>query len=384
MAFITAFLNEGIRSRNFCGLASYDMPHWELIDRLTELGVNAKDALDTGSLVILDLWNEGEYDHERKGPILMTSNVNDPNSVLRVYSDLVEINRTRLGSGRFTGSRVAVCSLSSQIMNYRFEPTYKLVKVALMMSKQQKAASVTVLSPRMFDGTVVAAFEHLFDGILVLTMKSVKGRFQRFIRVKRSPISSFHTDEVPYEVLNNKPRLVTYFSEPFTTFRNQLTFNVDGTMSLMGSRVVVANIDAVQSVMEHFVGEMGYEKATERVYRIFKEHGQAIFRRFLSSAHIVIGEVDSNKLLELFSAYMSATGLGMIEVVSFSNNVISLRITNSVCVGSNDLGKPANPFLSGMFAGVIESLLGRKVKCTETRCMAQGDEYCEFTCQVAG
>jgi hypothetical protein len=61
----------------------------------------------------------------------------------------------------------------------------------------------------MFDETVVASFEHLFDGILVLTMKKVHSGFQRFIRVKQSPISSFNSDEIPYEIVDNKPNLVT-------------------------------------------------------------------------------------------------------------------------------------------------------------------------------
>jgi archaellum biogenesis ATPase FlaH len=94
-------------------------------------------------------------------------------------------------------------------MNYRFEPAYKLMKIAINMSRLQKAVTLTLLSPKMFDETVVASFEHLFDGILVLTMKRVHGGFQRFIRVKQSPISSFNTDETPYEIVDNKPHLVT-------------------------------------------------------------------------------------------------------------------------------------------------------------------------------
>jgi archaellum biogenesis ATPase FlaH len=92
-------------------------------------------------------------------------------------------------------------------MNYKFEATYKLAKVAVNLGKQQKIVNLAVLSPMMFDQTIVAAFEHVFDGTLVLSMKNVKGRFHRFFRVKKSPISSFRTDEAPYEIVDNRPCL---------------------------------------------------------------------------------------------------------------------------------------------------------------------------------
>jgi KaiC/GvpD/RAD55 family RecA-like ATPase len=187
-----------------------------MIYKLTNLGVNMREAMDSGSMILVDLWGEGKYDPEHKGPILMTNNLGDPNSVLRIYYDLSEIREAKLMSGKFNGSRLAVCSLSSEIMTYKFEPTYKLAKIGLNAVRQGKTISLQVTHPRMFDETVVAAFEHLNDGVLVLSMKEVKGKFQRFMRVKQSPIFGFCTDEIPYDLVDNKPYLLTSFSEQFS------------------------------------------------------------------------------------------------------------------------------------------------------------------------
>lgn len=215
LAFIASYFDEGLRQSEVCALVTLDMPHEQMIEKLSSLGVGIREALGSGSMILVDLWGEGKYDPERKSSILMTENVSDPNSVLRIYYDLAMIREAKLKSGRFHGSRIALCSLSSEIMTYKFEPTYKLAKLGLNLVRQGKTVAIQVANPQMFDETVVAAFEHLNDGILVLSMKEVKGRFQRFVRVKQSPIFGFYTDEVPYDIVGNRPYLLTPSNEKF-------------------------------------------------------------------------------------------------------------------------------------------------------------------------
>jgi KaiC/GvpD/RAD55 family RecA-like ATPase len=222
LAFVAAFLDEGLRQRNFCGVILFDIPHENMIRKLADFGVDVREALDSGSMIIADLWSEGKYDPESQGPILMTGNLGDPNSVLRIYNDLGDIGEKRMKSGRYTGSRLVVFSISSQIMNYKFETTYRLTKICVNMTRLGNVPSLRVINPRMFDETVVAAFEHLTDGAIVLTMKENNGRFQRFIRIKQSPITGFRTDEVPYDIMNNKPHLLTALAESKTALESRL------------------------------------------------------------------------------------------------------------------------------------------------------------------
>lgn len=72
----------------------------------------------------------------------------------------------------------------------------------------RKALSISVINPDMFDETVVAASKHLGHRIITLTMKRSKAKLQRCFRVKKSPLSGFYTDEVPYDIVD-KPRFVT-------------------------------------------------------------------------------------------------------------------------------------------------------------------------------
>ena len=105
------------------------------------------------------------------------------------------------------GSRSIICSLSSMIMNFKFEPAYKLARRAHETVRDLGTTTLSTLDPRMFPANVVAAFERLYDGTIVLSLRDIDHKFQRFVRVKESPIAGFSLDEVPYNIVEGRPSL---------------------------------------------------------------------------------------------------------------------------------------------------------------------------------
>ncbi len=382
MAFIASFLDDGIRHGELCAVIGYDRPHEDILTRLKEFGFDAEEPLRSGSLLIADLCNEGKYDPDHTGPILMTENLYDPNSMLRIYFDLVQITDKNLKSGKYTGARAVVYSLSSQIMNYKFEPAYKSVKKAILMARQSYATSLTTLNPSMFDETVVAAFEHLFDSTIVLTMKEVKGRFQKFIRVKESPVAGFYSDEVPYEIVDSKPRLLTSFAESIQEFRHYLKFNADGTITLAGLRFLLSNAVLVNSLLEQAVKLLGYKTTSEQVYNLYKTNGQAELGILLKTMNVSLDTSSPKQILEIFANYISANGSGITELTEYTDAAMTFKVDHSLCSMSERSDKPMGQYLAGALAGAAELVLGKKVQCNETKCLAKGDNYCQFVCRV--
>jgi KaiC/GvpD/RAD55 family RecA-like ATPase len=122
LAFIASFLEGGWRQQELCGIVTYDMPHQELINRLGVF-VDAKGKMDSGAFVIVDLWSEAKRDYELSGPIFMTSNPSDINTMTRISFELASQIPKRIQDGKFKGVRIVTHSLSSMIMNYKFEPS---------------------------------------------------------------------------------------------------------------------------------------------------------------------------------------------------------------------------------------------------------------------
>jgi KaiC/GvpD/RAD55 family RecA-like ATPase len=207
LSFVAAFLDEGFRQGDLCGITLYDLPLEVFVERLTELGVNMRKALDSGSLLIADLYEEGEYDPERRGPILKTNNLNDPNATLRLYLDMAELARKRIESRGFTGQRLVAYTASSPAANYKLEAVYRLIKAARMQVRMIKAVNLSVFNPGMFNESVVATIEDSCDSIIALTVREVQGEYRRFLRVKESPIHTFRMNEVPYDIVDGRPSL---------------------------------------------------------------------------------------------------------------------------------------------------------------------------------
>jgi Lrp/AsnC family transcriptional regulator for asnA, asnC and gidA len=104
-------------------------------------------------------------------------------------------------------------------MNLKFEATYKLVRAGVSIVKGNGITALSLLSSEMFDRTAVSAMESLNDGVILLTLKDIEGKFQRFARVKKSPIANFYSEEVPYDIVGNKPSFPASFATAPTPSR---------------------------------------------------------------------------------------------------------------------------------------------------------------------
>jgi KaiC/GvpD/RAD55 family RecA-like ATPase len=204
LSFVAAFLNEGFRRRDVCGIRLYDLPPEQFFCRLAEHGVNTCEALDSGALVVADLWEEGEYDPERRGPILKTGNPSDSNSALRLYVDLLALAKKRLRNEESRGLRFVTYSASTAIMSFKFDAAYKMMRSTRAEIRTNKITNLSIINPSMFEPTVVAAFEDTSDSITTLSIRESRGRYQRFVRVKQSPNPNFQLDEVPYDIVDGK------------------------------------------------------------------------------------------------------------------------------------------------------------------------------------
>jgi KaiC/GvpD/RAD55 family RecA-like ATPase len=205
-AFVASFIDAGLHQNELCVIAAYDMPHQELIKRLPYY-VEAKEKMNSGALLILDLWPEAAGDDAFSGPIWTTHYTRDVNTSKRLYYELASQIPDRIKSGNFRGVRYVTYSLSSMIMNYKFEPTYRWTEMSLDLARRSNITTLTLLDSKMVDETVIAAFEHLHDGVIALSMKELAGRFQRYVRIKKSPIPTSSTMIVPYDIVDMRPHL---------------------------------------------------------------------------------------------------------------------------------------------------------------------------------
>ncbi|MEW6329112.1 MAG: 4-vinyl reductase, partial [Candidatus Micrarchaeota archaeon] len=73
-------------------------------------------------------------------------------------------------------------------------------------------------------------------------------------------------------------------------------------------------------------------------------------------------------------------GYGNIEILEYDEKkpYILLRVFNSSNAEGMKTEWPVCYDLAGMFAGAAEVVFDKEMYCMETKCIAKGDEFCEF------
>ncbi|MEM3728357.1 MAG: V4R domain-containing protein [Candidatus Bathyarchaeia archaeon] len=91
-------------------------------------------------------------------------------------------------------------------------------------------------------------------------------------------------------------------------------------------------------------------------------------------------------LVEVAKAINMTLGWGIIDHVDIDMQRKSARLRvyqNFECELGVGKGKPYSQFYRGAVAGIFTRFFGKDVKVKETKCIAKGDQYCEFTVKAS-
>ena len=75
--------------------------------------------------------------------------------------------------------------------------------------------------------------------------------------------------------------------------------------------------------------------------------------------------------------------IGVTKILEQTERKIVVQVDECVsCSGLPNTGQFVCDFEGGLIAGALEKILGKRVKATEIKCWANGDETCVFDCIV--
>jgi uncharacterized protein len=86
---------------------------------------------------------------------------------------------------------------------------------------------------------------------------------------------------------------------------------------------------------------------------------------------------DINDLARNLTSFWETNKLGNIQIKSM-NPIIIQAYDCFECEDLPQLGRPACAFDSGLLEGIFSNYYGQKVEAEETKCYAQGDDFCQF------
>lgn len=112
------------------------------------------------------------------------------------------------------------------------------------------------------------------------------------------------------------------------------------------------------------------------VHRQGMAFGQAAWKRYLGR----IGTVRTRARLEYAFRVWTTVGWGRMRVLklAIAAGTASLRLREGAECEGRQSAFPYSQFLRGYLAGAFSVIFGSEATCTETKCVAKGDDACEF------
>jgi predicted hydrocarbon binding protein len=157
---------------------------------------------------------------------------------------------------------------------------------------------------------------------------------------------------------------------------------------IFGKQIVVLDVRGLYHMKKEL--EKGVEKPDEMLYEAGRLSLMEIHESLVASLGDAAATIlsDRESALDMLVDALNNLGLGEISILEFKPEI---KFTVKHSAGAQDYVNrkemsrhPVCHALAGMFAAVCEKLLQTTVECKETRCIACGDEVCEFVIQNNG
>ncbi len=266
---------------------------------------------------------------------------------------------------------------SSNLFLLRKQPLEKVINLIYKegVTLSRFGLCIFVFDKGMLDEKSLQILEHAFDYVFDFRVFEKDRKFQKYLRVVKSPSPNYMDDFVPYEIRPTGFALSTRTVEEFDYLKQQMKMLEEGVLEVLGSRVTIQDPNFYPIAFEILINELGYEEASEFIYHQGKR-GSPLIKGFREQFKIS----DLKKAVESFAKLTELRGHGELEATfDESINGYRFKIVNSpYCSYFKGLGKVAGWLTAGLLAGSFEIYTEESYECEEVKCVAKGDDHCEF------
>lgn len=300
--------------------------------------------------------------------------IDEPRDLIRLNSYLHNV----IQSMKEHKSRYFSVCFMSNVMLSKGQDMDKVINLIYMnkILLSECGISIFVFDKGMLDEKSISTLKHIFDYVIELRVSEEERGHKRFLRVSKSPTLDYIDDLIPFEMGKTGIVLSTEIIEEFNRLKQHLKMPERGVIELLGSRIVINDANFITQVTSSMFEKYGYEKTDEMLY------SQGLGRS-KSMVEILMRQFKPSTMSEgipVYCRFNTLRGFGQfIGEFDEKQQILSIKNFNSpFCSGLKNVKKPAGSHNGGIINGIYEILSGVKGVTEEVKCIAKGDEYCEY------
>jgi KaiC/GvpD/RAD55 family RecA-like ATPase len=197
---LSAFLKQGYVEGKLSRIDTLEYSIPEMIENLENSGFGARKAASEGKFLVVDYVNDRTYGTDLAGPYF-SHGADMSIHGIGALSDAAW-DKLRNTNPIAPGLRFAIQSATALIRRFGFEETLKYVDSQIASIKKWLGVFFITLNPETLSSVDLAIFEEVFEGIIELTIQEKGKKFQRYLRVKNSPLPTFVPERLSYEIID--------------------------------------------------------------------------------------------------------------------------------------------------------------------------------------
>ena len=147
-----------------------------------------------------------------------------------------------------------------------------------------------------------------------------------------------------------------------------------GEFSVIEVPAVIVSIETFVNFQKDAENILGFDGASVLLYETGKKAGMRWINRFNKE-----WDLNHQNFIEAIQNFYAELGWGIFDIKENTSNELVIRVENSfIARGYGHSELPVCHFLRGYNAGIAEVLKDKGLDAEETKCMANGDNCCEF------
>lgn len=278
---------------------------------------------------------------------------------------------------------VAYVNISSSVVDFGSKPVLKMIRRLIIDTKREGDILLGIANREVHKPTVTNTLSHLVDYVINFGLEKINDKKQSYVHVSRTPLL-----KEAHKLLNQKfayyfsgDKFLTLFPlyHSFDELIKSMSFNELGQISLRGWNHVIT---PVQTFILAF-------KNMEKVHN-YEEQQQILFNYGLTvgigAALLIKTEsgLSNKQLVKEVLKYNTLAGWGRTLSIegSIDEGKIKLTGVSTIALSYGHSDHPVCTFVGGAIAGILQIATKKEWTCRETKCMAKGDEYCEFELEL--
>lgn len=354
-------------------LAARKFKHMFLPDKYHAL----MKAIDEGRFTYLDLVSGRVPSGENfEGLVGIVPVRNDIDRILYEANHAMEKMRVM-----FPGSPVILLyhNISSTMVDFDSKAALNMFKKLITSIKQNGDILIGVVNRDIHELEITNTLKHFSNYAMEFGLDFKEDSPHPYLQVSKTPMAGFARKllhkKVAYYISGNKFETFSPASFYLDELEDGQVFYQKGEISVLGTKHLVFPTQLLANLLLNFEKSIDYDTYRKIVMELGKDFGA-------KNVRIVESEFNfkEDRLLHSTLMYVGARGYGRVLKIegSLESGALKIRVHSSLAELWGKSNKPVDILIEGGLLGAVQEITGKIWTSKEVRCIAMGDDYCEF------